>query len=113
MALHEKMKLAIIAEELFAYFMSKGHQEIDVSMKVAETETTFSVRLFESVSSIEEELKQDLYCSRETELEEYGWDFNPEGQGTDLLHHLSMLIDHYEIEHCDDYTCITFHRKHI
>ena len=113
MALHEKMKLAIIAEELFAYFMSKGHQHIDVSMNVLEDETTFTVKLYESVSDIETELEHDLYCSRETELEEYGWDFNPEGQGRDLLHHLSMLIDYYEIDQCDEFTCSTFHRKHI
>ena len=69
MALHEKMKLAIIAEELFTYFLSKGHRSIDVSLNVLEDETTFSVKLYQAVSDVEEELKQDLYCSRETELQ--------------------------------------------
>jgi len=112
MALHEKMKLAIIAEELFAYFMCKGYQEIDVSMRVLDTETIFTVVLQDASSSIKDDLEKDLYCSRELELEEYGWDLNIDGDSVDLLHNLSMLVDHYEMVQTDHTTTIVFHRTH-
>lgn len=111
MALHEKMKLALIAEGLFTYFMNKGYQSLDVKMDIKEEETTFTVTVPFNHVPIEEELDKDLYCSREKELEEYGWDLNYDSSDTDLLQNLSMLIDYYEITKVESTYKIIFHRK--
>jgi hypothetical protein len=111
MALHEKMKLALIAEELFTYFMNKGYKTLDVSMEIGIKETTFTVSVPKNEISLEEELGNDLYCSREKELEEYGWDLNYDSSNSDLLQNLSMLIDYYDITKVEKEYKIVFTRK--
>ena len=111
MALHEKMKHAIIAEEIFGYLLNKGFSKIDVSMDISEEATLFTVTVYDSSIPIKEELERDLYCSREQELEEYGWDVYCDSASKDFLNTLSMLIDFYTIDEQHDKTVITFHRQ--
>jgi hypothetical protein len=51
-----------------------------------------------------------MYCSREQELEEYGWELMGENEDCDLQT-IGMLVDEYEAEIVDGNVVLVFHRK--
>ena len=108
MALHETLKNAKIVEEIFAYLLEKGCPKINVLLEIKETETTFTVVL-DYNERLMKKLKKDIYCCRDQELEEYGWELMGENE-CEELHTLGMLIDNYETSVEDDVVTIVFHR---
>ncbi len=108
MALHETLKNAKIVEEIFSYLLEHGCQKINVTLEVKETETTFTVVLDDDKKLLER-LRKDIYCCRDQELEEYGWELMGENE-CEELHTLGMLIDHYDKVYENDQVIITFHR---
>lgn len=108
MALHETLKNAKIVEEIFAYLLEKGCSKINVTLEIKETETVFTVVL-DYDEQLLKKLKKDIYCSREQELEEYGWELMGENE-CEELHTLGMLIDNYDATVEDDIVTIVFHR---
>ena len=108
MALHETLKNAKIVEEIFAYLLEKGCKKVDVSMEVLEKEIKFQVTI-KYDKKIVLEMKEEIYCNREQELEEYGWELMGEDEEC-RLQTLGLLIDRYETEVVGDNIIITFHR---
>lgn len=108
MALHETLKNAKIVEEIFAYLLEKGCKKVDISIEVLDDEIKFQVTI-KFNKKIIIEMKEDIYCSREQELEEYGWELMGEDEEC-KLHTLGMLVDKYETEIDGDNIIITFHR---
>ena len=74
MALHEYKKCAKIVEEITEYLLGKGYKKINSSLELKDTETTITVTVETNGVPISGTLKQDLFCCRDTELEEYGWE---------------------------------------
>ena len=112
MALHEKMKQAIIAEEIIGYFFEKGFTDIDIAIRITESQTTFMITVYDKEISFIDELKDILYCCRDRELEEYGWELFTDNRPSNLLESLGMLIDNYSVKEETDKTIVTFIRNH-
>jgi hypothetical protein len=108
MALHETLKNAKIVEEIFAYLLEKGCPKINVSLEIKDKETTFIV-IIDYNEKLLKKLKSDIYCCRDQELEEYGWELMGENE-CEELHTLGMLIDNYETTVENDLVTIVFHR---
>lgn len=109
MALHETLKNAKIVEEIFAYLLDKGCSKVNVCVEVLNEEIKYEVT-FKYDEKIIKELKEDMYCSREQELEEYGWELMGENEDCDLQT-IGMLVDEYEAEIVDGNVILVFHRK--
>jgi len=112
LGLHEKMKQSIIAEEVIGYFLEKGLTKLDLSIQILEKQTTFVVVIEEQCDRIIADLREKLYCCRDQELEEYGWELFTDHQPSELLQSLGMLIDHFAVEEKEDKAIITFVRYH-
>lgn len=108
MALHETLKNAKIVEEIFAYLLEKGCPKINVTLEITDTETAFTVVL-DYDEELMKEMKSDIYCCRDQELEEYGWELMGENE-CEELHTLGMLIDKYDSKVEDGVVTIVFHR---
>lgn len=111
MALHEKMKHAIIVEEIFGYLLQRGYTNINLAMNADQQITTFVLTIANADPSLKKDLEEHLYTSREQELEEYGWDLYCESDSTDILQTLGMLVDNYKIEEDNSTTILTLYRN--
>ena len=109
MGLHEKLKHAKISEEIISYVLNKGFSKLDFSLETTKSETTFIITLYDVTIDLEDELKKDLYCERDQELEEYGWDLHSD-DSLCTLHTLGLLIDDYKFEKQNDKYIIKFYR---
>lgn len=112
MGLHEKMKQAIIAEEIIGYLMEKRVTDMQISISIKEPDTTFVIVLDNPDTEVIEELKENLFCCRDQELEEYGWELFMDNQPEELLRTLGMLIDSYDLQVTSNQTILTLVRKH-
>jgi len=110
MALHEYKKCAKIVEEITEYLLGKGYKKINSSLELKDTETTITVTVETNGVPISGTLKQDLFCCRDTELEEYGWELSGDIHCVCTLDSLGLLVDKYEICEDDNQCVITFHR---
>jgi len=110
MALHEKLKSAKIIEEITGYLLERGYKSLDISLRINQTETTFLIEVEDKEEDLVQVFKQDLYCCREIELEEYGVDQLHHNQCTCTMNTLGMLVDHYEITKENNKYIITLHR---
>ena len=110
MTLHEHKKCAKIIEEITEYVLGKGYKKIDSSMELKKTETTIVITVYTNGRSICNALKQDLSCSRDVELEEYGWELTDNNHSICSLDALGLLVDKYEIKESKEKCVITLHR---
>jgi len=111
MILHKNMKNAKIMEEVFAYLLEKGYQKIDASMVILNDETKFIVTVHTENDTLVQAFKNDMFCCRDYELEEYGWELMGESTCACELDTLGMLVDSYDIEYENGVCAITLHRK--
>lgn len=111
MALHKNMKNAKIMEEVFAYLLEKGYQSIDASMNINDEETLFNIKVHTDNDTLLQAFKKDMFCCRDMELEEYGWELMGESNCVCELDTLGMLVDHYEISYDHGVCSIVLHRK--
>lgn len=110
MALHEYKKSAKIVEEVTEYILGKGYKRFDTKLDFKEVETTIIVTVYTNGIPLSETFKEDLYCSRDVELEEYGWELTGDIHCLCKLDALGLLIDRYEIDESNDECIITLHR---
>ena len=110
MALHEYKKSAKIVEEITEYLLGKGYKKIDTSLQFLERETTIEVTVYTEGNPISKTLEGDLFCCRDVELEEYGWELTGDIYCVCTLDALGLLVDKYETNETEDKCVITFHR---
>jgi hypothetical protein len=111
MGLHEKMKNAKIVEELFGYLLEYGFTSINLSMDILDTETTFGFDVAKDNMDFINHFKQDLFCCRDLELEEYSWELMGENDCACTLNTLGTLIDRYDILEEEKVFRILLHRN--
>lgn len=111
MALHEYKKCVKIIEEISEYLLAKNYRKFDLSVESSNTETKIVANVSTNGVSLTDQLKDDLFCSRDIELEEYGWELSDDIDNDCPLNTLGFLIDSYETSENDDTCLITFHRS--
>ena len=112
MVLHEKLKSAKITEEITGYLLDRGYYKLSIDIELNKEESKFIIKVANKGENLIEVFKNDLYCCREIELEEYGVD-HLHNECVCSLNTLGMLVDDYEIELVNDHYIITLHRKQI
>jgi len=110
MALHEYKKCAKIIEEITEYLLGKGYNKFDTSLELKELETTIIVKVITNGNPLSASLQKDLFCCRDVELEEYGWELTGDIHCVCTLDSLGLLVDKYDITETNDLCTITFHR---
>ena len=111
MALHEKMKSAKIAEDLFVYMLEKGFSKVSVTIETLENEIIFTISLHELNESFIEHFQNHLFCNRDVTLEEYGWEVMIEDDSEFELDHLGYQLDSCHIKIVDGMHQIILKRK--
>ena len=96
MALHEYMKDSKIIEEMYLYLLEKGYKEISSSIKIAKNNTEFIFDIKIEGNELYKSLEDDLYCSRDIELEEYGWELTDSHFACELTM-VGILVDDFKI----------------
>jgi len=109
MALHENLKTAKVLEEILAYFLDRGHTKLDMSLEMLENQSMVTVT-FKKDTELLTQFKKDMYCCRDQELEEYGWELGGELDCVCNLDHIGMMVDKYEIKEGTDTDSITLIR---
>ncbi len=112
MVLHEKLKSAKITEEITGYLLDRGYKKLSINLELNKNESKFVIKVADIGENLIDVFKQDLYCCREIELEEYGVD-HLHNECTCSLNTLGMLVDDYEIELVNGEYVIILHRKQI
>ena len=112
MALHEYMKNSKIIEEMYLYLLEKGYKEISSSINIAKEITEFVFDVKTEGNELSKDLENDLYCCRDIELEEYGWELTDSHCVCELTT-LGILINDYKITEENDLCNIVLHRKKI
>ena len=79
-------------------------------MEISEAETTIKVIVHTNDVSLSEQFSEDLYCCRDVELEEYGWELSNDISYACSLDTLGMLIDTFEISEDNEQCTIILHR---
>ena len=74
MALHEKQKSAKIIEEISSFLIDRGYRDLSVHLLLGKEESVFTVRVRKRKEDLIKVFREELYCCREIELEEYGVD---------------------------------------
>lgn len=110
MALHEYKKSAKIVEEITEYLLGKGYRKFETSLDFKEKETLIVVTVYTNGVPLAKILEQDLFCCRDVELEEYGWELTGDIHCLCTLDALGLLVDKYEMTETEDKCNITFHR---
>lgn len=110
MALHEYKKCAKILEEMTEYLLGKGYKKLETKMELMDTETKIIFTVYTNGNPISETLKKDLFCCRDAELEEYGWELSGEIDCVCTLDSLGLLVDRYDMVETDETCVITLHR---
>lgn len=110
MALHEYKKIAKITEEITEYLLGKGYKNISTALEVGDIETKIIVTVQTNNKPISKQLEKDLFCCRDVELEEYGWELTGDIHCVCTLDALGLLVDEYELQEDNEKCVITFHR---
>ncbi len=110
MALHEYQKSAKIVEEFTEYLLGRGYRQFTTALDFNDIETTIVVTVNTVGVPLSENLKEDLYCCRDAELEEYGWELTGDAHCVCELDALGLLVDNYEIIETESECIITLHR---
>lgn len=113
MGLHNILKNAKIAEDLFVYFMEKGFQSVGVTITNKQNETVFEVKLLGTMENVIKTFKEQFYCNRDVTIEEYGWEVIVENDSDFELEHLGYQIDSYCVNKTDDGHTINLVRKKL
>lgn len=110
MALHEYMKDSKVIEEMYLYLLEKGYKEVSSSINITKdtTEFTFDVKI--EGNELSKNLENDLYCSRDLELEEYGWELTDSHFSCELTM-VGILIDDFKIIEENGICEIVLYRK--
>lgn len=111
MVLHDTLKNAKIAEDLFVYFLEKGFQKVSVSIDNKLSETVFTITLFEKNDPLLQTFQKQMYCNRDLTIEEYGWEVMIENDSEFELDHLGYQLDSYLVSDTQDGYTIEFTRK--
>jgi hypothetical protein len=111
MALHEKIKCAKIAEDIFVYLLEKGFKKVSVTIETSEQETVFTVSLHELNEDFVSSFENQLFCKRDLSVEEYGWEVMIEDDSEFELDHLGYLLDSCIITKSKDQHQIVLIRK--
>ena len=98
MALHEKMKCAKIAEDIFIYMLEEGFKKVSVTIETTKVETIFTISLHELNDTFVETFNSKLFCNRDLTVEEYGWEVMIEDDSEFELDHLGYQIDECRIQ---------------
>lgn len=112
MVLHETLKRAKLAEDLFVYFLEQGINTVSVTIDVQPGKTVFTATIVGSCEELIEELRKNLYCKRDVSVEEYGWEVMVEEDSEFELDHIGYLIDDCAIMETTDGFQIVLHRNH-
>lgn len=112
MVLHEKLKTAKITEEITGYLLERGYYKLSIDIELNKQESKFVITVEDKGENLIDVFKNDLYCCREIELEEYGVD-QLHNECVCSLNTLGMLVDGYEIELKNGKYEIILHRKQI
>ena len=110
MVLHEKQKIAKITEEIVSFLLERKYKDISVNLSIKDDETAFTLIVKEQGEDLFKVFKEELYCCREYELEEYGVDHLHNDDCVCTLNTLGMLVDTYEIKLEKDIYTIVLHR---
>jgi len=102
MALHEKQKTAKITEEITSYLLELGYKDFSVKISMTKEQTIFTLDVPDIGNDLIKVFKEELYCCREIELEEYGVDHLHNDDCVCSLNTLGMLIDEYSIKKEND-----------
>lgn len=113
MVLHEKQKISKITEEITSFLLERKYKDISISLSIKEDETTFILKVKEQGEDLFKVFREELYCCREIELEEYGVDHLHNDDCVCTLNTLGMLVDTYEIKKEEDIYTITLHRLKV
>jgi len=71
MFLHKNAKIAKIVEEINHYFLDRGYKKISVLLETEKSKTIIKVHVYTDNKKIVDEFKEDIFCCRDVELEEY------------------------------------------
>lgn len=110
MALHEYMKNSKIIEEMYLYLLEKGYKEITSAIKIEGDITEFDFDVKTDGKDLSKDLKNDLYCCRDIELEEYGWELTVSHCVCEL-NTLGTLVDEFKIKEENGMCHIALYRK--
>jgi hypothetical protein len=112
MVLHETLKRAKIAEDLFVYFLEQGVTHVNIDIDIQSDRTVFTTTIQGSCDSLIQEIRENLYCKRDVSVEEYGWEVMVEEDSEFELDHIGYLIDSCDVSATSDGYRITLHRLH-
>jgi hypothetical protein len=110
MVLHETLKRAKIAEDLFVYFLEKGVKNVNIDIDIQSDRTVFTATIQGSFESMVQELRENLYCKRDLSVEEYGWEVMVEEDSEFELDHIGYLIDSCDVSTTPEGYRIILHR---
>lgn len=110
MALHEKQKTAKITEEITSYLLDRGYKDFSVGINMLDKETVFTLNVKDIGEDLIQVFREELYCCREIELEEYGVDHLHNDDCVCTLNTLGMLVDKYSIEKNEDEYTVKLYR---
>lgn len=112
MAIHEIEKNVKIIDEIIYLLFHKGYHKFDFSLDYKEEESLITFKLNDPERRLKAKLENEIYCERDEELEDYGWELL--GGNYDHMEtiYLGMLVDHMELDYDGDTAVVVLHRKH-
>ena len=110
MALHEYKKSAKIVEEMTEYLLTKGYKKINSTVEFNDKEVSIEFIVTPTDTSLTTAIKNDLFCCRDIELEEYGWELTGDPNCSCNLDSIGLMVDSYDIFEDNKECKITLHR---
>jgi hypothetical protein len=111
MALHEKVKISHIIQELYIYLLEHNITTIQTNTTITSNEAIISVTLPIDKRYIAQEIEENLVCARDAFLEEYSWEITVEDNYSSELIQLGSQLDSFDVEETNDHIILHFHRQ--
>lgn len=111
MALHEIVKVVKVIDEIMIYLVNKGYEKVSVDYDKSSVDTKITFVVSDPKRVLFTCVTNEIYCERDYELEEYGWELMGEDDTCCELQQVGMLMDQFEVLEDGDNIKLIFTRK--